>query len=205
METQSFDVKHVNLEGRYVRLEPLSMNHLVPLCEIGLDPELWRVALSVIKSQEDMKTYIETALQWQAEGMALPFATIEMSSGTVVGSTRFANIDKTHLRAEIGWTWIARPWQRTPINTEVKYLMLTHAFETLGCIRVELKTDSLNEKSRKAMLRIGAKEEGTLRNHMITQGGRIRHSVYFSITNDEWPVVKRSLEEKLSRPFEQRI
>ncbi|MEX1276209.1 MAG: GNAT family protein, partial [Bacteroidota bacterium] len=127
------------------------------------------------------------------------------SSGTVVGSTRFANIERTHRRLEIGWTWVARAWQRTPINTEAKYLMLTHAFETLGCIRVELKTDSLNEKSRKAMLRIGAKEEGTLRNHMITQEGRIRHSVYYSITNDEWPGVKRLLEEKLTRPYERLV
>lgn len=194
-------VTPVTLEGRHVRLEPLSMNHLAPLCEIGFDPELWRVGLSVIGSQNDMKSYIATALRWQAEGTALPFVTIERPSGTVVGSTRFANIDRTHRRVEIGWTWIARPWQRTPVNTEAKYLMLTHAFETLGCIRVELKTDSLNEKSRNAMLRIGAKEEGTLRNHMITHGGRIRHTVYFSVTNDEWPGVKRSLEEKLARPF----
>ncbi len=194
-------VTPVTLEGRHVRLEPLSMNHLGLLCEIGFDPELWRVGLSVIGSQNDMKSYIATALQWQAEGTALPFVTIERPSGTVVGSTRFANIDRTHRRVEIGWTWIARPWQRTPLNTEAKYLMLTHAFETLGCIRVELKTDSLNEKSRNAMLRIGAKEEGTLRNHMITQGGRIRHTVYFSVTNDEWPGIKRPLEEKLARPF----
>ena len=194
-------VTPVTLEGRHVRLEPLSMNHLGLLCEIGFDPELWRVGLSVIGSQNDMKSYIATALQWQAEGTALPFVTIERPSGTVVGSTRFANIDRTHRRVEIGWTWIARPWQRTPLNTEAKYLMLTHAFETLGCIRVELKTDSLNEKSRNAMLRIGAKEEGTLRNHMITQGGRIRHTVYFSVTNDEWPCIKRPLEEKLARPF----
>ena len=194
-------VTPVILEGRFVRLEPLSMNHLAPLCEVGLDPELWRVGLSVIRSKDDMTSYIATALQWQAEGTALPFVTIERSSGTVVGSTRFANIDRRHRRVEIGWTWIAGPWQRTPLNTEAKYLMLTHAFETLGCIRVELKTDSLNEKSRNAMLRIGAKEEGILRNHMITQGGRIRHTVCFSITNDEWPGVKRSLEEKLARPF----
>ena len=194
-------VTPVTLEGRHVRLEPLSMNHLAPLCEIGFEPGLWRMGVSVIGSQNDMKSYIATALQWQAEGTALPFVTIERPSGTVVGSTRFANIDRTHRRVEIGWTWIARPWQRTPLNTEAKYLMLTHAFETLGCIRVELKTDSLNEKSRNAMLRIGAKEEGTLRNHMITQGGRIRHTVYFSVTNDEWPGIKRSLEEKLARPF----
>lgn len=205
MENQSLIITPVTLEGRYTRLEPLSMDHLAPLCEVGFDPELWRVALSVIKEEEDMRAYIATALQWQMEGTALPFVTIERSSGTVVGSTRFANIERLHRRLEIGWTWVARAWQRTPINTEAKYLMLTHAFETLGCIRVELKTDSLNEKSRKAMLRIGAKEEGTLRNHMVTQGGRIRHSVYYSITNDEWPGVKQLLEEKLTRPFERLV
>lgn len=191
----------MTLEGRHVRLEPLTLNHLDPLCEVGLDPQLWRWGLSVLSSRDEMQSYIATALQWQAEGTALPFATVDRSSGTVVGSTRFANIDRAHRRVEIGWTWIARQWQRTPVNTEAKYLMLTHAFETLGCIRVELKTDSLNENSRNAMLRIGAKEEGTLRNHMITQGGRIRHTVYFSITNDEWPIVKQSLEQKLARPF----
>lgn len=195
------NLRPLTLEGNFVRLEPLTLNHLASLCEVGLDPELWRIAVSFINTQEDMKTYIETALRWQAEGTALPFATVERSSNKVVGSTRFGNIDKANRRVEIGWTWIARPWQRTVINTEAKYLMLKHAFETLGCIRVELKTDVLNAKSRAAMLRIGAKEEGVFRNHIITQSGRIRDSVYFSIIDKEWPQVKALLEEKLARPF----
>jgi RimJ/RimL family protein N-acetyltransferase len=127
----------------------------------------------------------------------LPFALIEKSSGRAIGSTRYGNIDRTHYRVEIGWTWVAPAWQRSAVNTEAKYLLLQHAFETLGCIRVELKTDSLNEKSRVAILRIGAREEGTFRNHMITSSGRIRHSVYFSILDSEWPAVKSRLRTML--------
>jgi RimJ/RimL family protein N-acetyltransferase len=141
---------------------------------------------------------MEAALKDQANGIALPFVTIDRASNTVVGSTRFGNIDRANRRVEIGWTWINPQWQRTYINTEAKYLMLRHAFETWQCIRVELKTDSLNEKSRNAMLRIGAKEEGTLRNHMVTYSGRLRHSVYFSIIDSEWPQVKANLEAKMA-------
>src|SRR5438874_11597409 len=112
-----------------------------------------------VRTPEEMRAYIETALSEQAAGTALPFATIERASGRAIGSTRYGNIDRSNRRVEIGWTWIARPWQRTAVNTEAKYLMLRHAFETLGCIRVELKTDSLNERSRKAILRLGAQEE----------------------------------------------
>lgn len=195
------NIHPITLEGNYVRLEPLTLDHLAPLCDGGLDPELWRITVSLVETREDMKRYIETALKAQAEGTALPFTTVEKLSNKVVGSTRFGNIDKTNRRVEIGWTWIARSRQRTPLNTEAKYLMLKHAFETLGCIRVELKTDALNEKSRAAMLRIGAKEEGIFRNHMITQNGRIRDSVYYSIIAQEWPSVKTLLEEKLARLF----
>ncbi len=151
-----------------------------------------------------MRKYIETSLELQSRGVALPFATIERATGKVVGSTRFANIERDHRRLEIGWTWIARPWQRTPINTEAKYLMLRHAFETLSCIRVEFKTDSLNNQSQVALERIGAKQEGVFRNHMITSSGRIRHSVYSSITDSEWPLVKASLVEKLSRSYDRK-
>jgi RimJ/RimL family protein N-acetyltransferase len=134
----------------------------------------------------------------------LPFVTIEQSSGKAIGSTRFANIDGGHRRVEIGWTWVMRPWQRTPVNTEAKYLMLKHAFEALECFRVEFETDSLNEQSRLALHRIGAKEGGILRNHMMTYTGRVRHSVYYSIIDSEWPQVKASLEEKLSRAFDRK-
>lgn len=191
------NIQPVILEGAYVRLEPLTFNHHPQLCEIGFDDELWKFTTVVIKTPEGMRTYIETALKSHAEGSGLPFAIIEKASGKVIGSTRYGNIDKANRRLEIGWTWIARAWQRTAVNTEMKYLLLTHAFETLGCIRVEFKTDSLNQQSRNALLRIGAKEEGVLRNHMITSSGRIRHSVYFSIIDSEWGDVKNNLEKKL--------
>jgi RimJ/RimL family protein N-acetyltransferase len=144
-----------------------------------------------------MRKYIETAMLWREQGTAIPFATVEQATGRIAGSTRFANVDYPNRRGEIGWTWIAPPWQRTAVNTEAKYLMLRHAFETLGFLRVELKTDSLNQRSRDAILRLGAKEEGTFRNHMVCADGRIRHSVYFSIIDSEWPNVKRELERKL--------
>ena len=196
-------VTPVTLEGQYVRLEPLQKAHLQGLGEIGLDPELWRWIPTPVRTTEEMAAYIETALEEQARGVSLPFALVEKSSGGEIGSTRFANIDCTNRRVEIGWTWVARKWQRTAINTEAKYLLLRHAFETLGCIRVELKTDSLNERSRAAILRIGAREEGIFRNHMITASGRIRHTVYFSIVDSEWPGVKARLESMLAwRPPE---
>src|SRR6266850_7994292 len=187
-------VEPVILEGRYVRLEPLSLSHLTGLVEVGLDPDLWRWTTTSLASAEDVRRYVETALQEQHEGRSAPFVTIELRSGRVIGSTRYGNIDLKDRHVEIGWTWIARPWQRTAINTEAKYLMLRHAFEVLNCIRVELKTDVLNERSRAAILRIGAKQEGILRNHMIMASGRIRDTVYFSIIDSEWPGVKRMLE-----------
>jgi RimJ/RimL family protein N-acetyltransferase len=193
------DITPVTLAGRHVRLEPLSLDHLDGLCEIGFDEGVWRWTLATVQTPEDMREYVVAALKSQDEGTALPFATVEQRSNRVIGSTRFANIDKEHRRLEIGWTWIVPAWQRTIINTEAKYLMLSHAFETLECNRVEFKTDSLNEKSRNALRRIGAQEEGTFRNHMITQGGRLRHTVYFSIINSEWPTVKANLESKLAR------
>lgn len=194
---QPMMVSPVTLEGRHVRLEPLSMAHHAGFCEVGLDEELWRITTSLVRTPEDLRRYIETALAWQRNGVALPFATIHRESGKVVGSTRFANIDLANRRLEIGWTWIARPWQRTAVNTEAKYLMLGHAFERLGAMRVEFKTDVLNERSRAALLRIGARQEGIFRNHMILESGRVRDSVYFSIIDREWPEVKAGLEGKL--------
>jgi RimJ/RimL family protein N-acetyltransferase len=146
-----------------------------------------------------MRAYIAEALELQAAGTALPFVVIEKSTGAIVGSTRFGNIAVPHRRLEIGWTWITPRWQRTYVNTETKYLLLKHAFETLGCIRVEFKTDSLNRQSQNALAGIGATEEGTMRNHMIVGGGRKRHSVYFSIIDAEWPDVKKRLEGRLQR------
>ncbi|HEV2386749.1 MAG TPA: GNAT family protein [Candidatus Acidoferrales bacterium] len=192
-------VEPVTLEGRYVRLEPLTRGHHAALVAAGLDPELWRWIPQPVLTREEMAGYIGNALAEQARGTALPFATIERASGQAVGCTRYGNIDRSHRRVEIGWTWIAKPWQRTAVNTEAKYLQLRHAFETLGCIRVELKTDSLNERSRAAIARLGAREEGTFRNHMITASGRVRHTVYFSIIDAEWPEVKARLEAMLAR------
>jgi RimJ/RimL family protein N-acetyltransferase len=192
------NVQAVTLSGRHVRLEPLTLDHHGVLCQVGLDPDLWRWIPTRVRTREDMLSFIQVALRWQADGTALPFATIEQSSGQAVGSTRYMNIDRPNRRVEIGATWIGRPWQRTAVNTEAKYLMLRHAFETLGCIRVELKTDELNQRSRNAILRIGAKQEGIFRQHVVCDDGRLRNSVYFSILDSEWPQVKTSLEAKLS-------
>jgi N-acetyltransferase len=192
-------VEPVVLEGDQLRLEPLSQSHHGGLCEIGLVEELWRWIPKQILTPEDMREYIDLALTERANGVSMPFAQIERASGRVIGSTRYMNIDKTHRRLEIGATWIAPAWQRTATNTESKFLLLRHAFEDLGCMRVELKTDSLNERSRAAILRIGAKQEGIFRNHMITSTGRVRHTVYFSVIDSEWQAVKAGLERRLGR------
>ena len=192
-------VEPLTLEGRHVRLEPLRLEHEARLCEVGLDEDLWRWTTTQIHTPLEMRAYIETALEEEAAGVSLPFATVEKGSGAVAGSTRYGNIDTLNRHVEIGWTWVGCNWQRTFVNTEAKYLMLRHAFETWGCVRVEFKTDSLNARSRNALARIGAKEEGTFRNHMIVHDGRLRHSVYYSIIDSEWPTVKLALEEKLAR------
>jgi len=191
-------VSPVVLEGPHVRLEPLAKAHLAGLVAVGLVEELWRWIPTPVRTREEMAAYIETALDEQAQGVASPFAIVEKCTSRAIGSTRYGSIDRAHHRVEIGWTWVARDWQRTAMNTEAKYLLLKHAFETLGCMRVELKTDSLNERSRAAILRLGAREEGIFRNHMITASGRIRHTVYFSIIDSEWPAVKARLEAKLN-------
>jgi RimJ/RimL family protein N-acetyltransferase len=188
------------LEGTVVRLEPLALAHADALTRVALDPDLWRITTTTrMDSPADVRAYIETALAAQRAGTALPFATVLRRTGDVVGSTRFANYDAAHKRVEIGWTWVAKPWQRTAVNTEAKYLMLRHAFEALGLHRVELKTDALNIVSQRAMERIGATREGVLRSHMIVQDGRVRDTVYYSIIANEWPRVKAALEEKLTR------
>lgn len=194
------DPHPVVLEGRTVRLEPLSLDHLDALCDVGLAEALWRWTMRQVRSREDMRDYVQSAVTLAAAGQALPFAIVERSSERVVGSTRYGNIDRPNQRLEIGWTWVAPAWQRSAVNTETKYLLLAHAFDTLGALRVEFKTDSLNEQSRAALTRLGAVEEGTFRNHMVTASGRIRHSVWFSITREEWPAVKARLEERLTAP-----
>jgi RimJ/RimL family protein N-acetyltransferase len=150
-----------------------------------------------IKTEADLQNYVETALDEQRRGVSLPFATVLKETGHTIGSTRFGNIDLANKRVEIGWTWIGLEFQRTFVNTEAKFLMLRYAFETWNCNRVELKTDALNERSRRAILRIGAKEEGILRKHAVTDSGRLRDTVYFSILDDEWQAVKQNLQNKL--------
>src|SRR5262249_9293226 len=198
MMPEPMRVGPITLEGNVVRLEPLERRHVAGLCEVGLDPQIWQWYAVPIRNAEEMAAAVETALDERARGASLPFAIVERASGRVVGSTRYMNIDAMNHRVEIGWTWLAPAWQRSTINTEAKYLLLRHAFEKLGCIRVEFKTDSLNERSRAAILRIGAQEEGTFRNHMITASGRLRHSVYYSIVQAEWPQVRARLEEMLA-------
>ncbi|CAN5483281.1 GNAT family protein [soil metagenome] len=189
----------VTLKGDNVQLEPLQIGHCESLCEFCLDEELWRWTVNLVKTRDDMLRYVETALEEQHNGMSLPFVTIERKSNKIVGSTRFGNIDTGNRKAEIGWTWIDSQWQQTFVNTEAKLLMLTHAFEVWRCIRVEFKTDALNVRSRNAILRVGAKEEGFLRNHMITDSGRFRNSVTFSIIDEEWESVKANLRSKLKK------
>ena len=199
MQKPLMQLQPVVLEGAYVRLEPLSHAHLEGLCEAGLDAELWHWTPHAVRSRADMQRYLEQALEGRQRGEMLPFAILASSTGSVAGSTRYGAIDRQNRRVEIGWTWVARAWQRTPVNTEAKYLLLRYAFEQLGCLRVEFKTDARNERSRSALLRIGAQEEGTLRRHMLTESGRVRDTVYFSILDTEWLCVKAELERKLEQ------
>jgi RimJ/RimL family protein N-acetyltransferase len=189
----------ITLRGEFVSLEPLESGHLDELCEVGLEPELWRWTVDNIQDRDDLRRYLETAMDERNRGVSLPFITREAGSDKIVGSTRFGNIDSRNRSAEIGWTWINPLWQRTAINTEAKLLMLTHAFEVWKCIRVQLKTDALNEKSRNAVVRIGGKEEGTLRRHVITETGRFRDTVFFSIIDEEWKCVKENLTNMLKK------
>ena len=192
-------VEPVTQTGQYVRLEPLTMEHHAGLCEVALDADLWRWIPSPVTTPDEMRKYIE---RLRSDSGSLPFATIYQPENRVVGSSRYLNIDKANHRLEIGSTFVGKQRQRTMVNTEAKYLMLRHAFETLGCLRVEFKTDVLNERSRNAILRLGAQQEGIFRNHVICANGRVRDSVYFSITDQEWiSSVKPNLEAKLARPF----
>jgi RimJ/RimL family protein N-acetyltransferase len=189
----------VTLTGQHVLLRPMHAADIPELCEVGLEQSLWELSLSVLKTPEDMAHYVHTALQAQEAGTALPFVYVDPKTGGIIGSTRFGNIEVANKGLEIGWTWLIPAYQRTGVNTEAKYLLLRHAFEKLGCMRVALKTDVLNERSRNAMKRIGAKEEGILRNHMVTSTGRVRDSVMLSIIDQEWPDVKARLEQMMAR------
>jgi N-acetyltransferase len=190
-------VEPVTLRGSVVVLEPMRADHAEALAGIGLDPELWRWIPTPVTTADDMLAYVAKALEEQRSGISLPFVIV--AQGQIAGSTRYGNIDLANRRLEIGWTWVAPGYQRTSVNTEAKLLLLTHAFERLGVNRVELKTDALNQKSRTAIERLGAVEEGTFRKHIVTASGRVRDTVYYSIIDTEWPTVKRRLETWLHR------
>jgi RimJ/RimL family protein N-acetyltransferase len=190
----------VTVEGSAVLLQPLRREHADLFWNAAKDAveDIFRWIPYSMRTYDDFQRLIDKAFAEQERGESIVFATVERGSERVIGGTRFMNIDRANRRVEIGSTWILPAWQRTSVNTEVKYLMLRQAFEVWKCIRVELKTDVLNQRSRNAILRLGAKEEGILRKHLITWTGRVRDTVYFSILDTEWPQVKAGLEAKLA-------
>ncbi len=191
-------VEPVLLSGRFVRLESLSSEHAPGLAAVGLNPEIWRLMVyGRMETPADMERWVLDLLERQARGTDLPFAVVSQATGRPVGATRYLNIDTDNRWLEIGGTWYAPAAQRTAVNTESKYLLLRHAFETLGVVRVQFKTDLRNERSQRAIERLGAVKEGVLRNHMVLPDGYVRHSVYYSILPEEWPAVKANLEQKL--------
>ncbi len=194
------EVKPVVLQGKYVRLEPMTEEHVPGLAEVGAGQTFWDFMLyGNINTADDMHNWVLDILSRAEKGTDLPFVVIHLASGHVAGATRYLNIVPRDRGLEIGGTWYGPEFQRTPVNTECKYLLLQHAFETLGCIRVQLKTDLRNERSQKAIERLGAVREGVLRNHMILPDGRYRDSVFYSILDTEWPEVKKRLEEMMNR------
>jgi N-acetyltransferase len=193
------NIQPVTLQGRFVRLEPLSLDHVPDLTQAAGDENIWRYMLyGTIRTEKQMLAWVQDLLDRQAHGSDLPFAVIHLATGKAVGATRYLEVRPVDRGVEIGGTWYGVDYQRTAVNTESKYLLLTHAFERLGCIRVQFKTDLRNERSQRAIERLGAVREGVLRNHMITPEGYFRHSVYYSILDTEWSVVKARLEEMLT-------
>ena len=199
MSAGAIVIEPVTLRGSRVVLEPMSLAHVPALLRVGLDPELWRWIPTGVANEEEMRAYVEKALDEQRGGVSLPFVIVANPGSQVVGSTRYGNIDLSNRRLEIGWTWVTASHQRTAVNTEAKLLLLTHAFERLGVHRVELKTDALNRRSRAAIARLGAVEEGIFRKHIVTASGRVRDTVYYSIIDTEWPTVKGRLQSWLRR------
>jgi RimJ/RimL family protein N-acetyltransferase len=193
------EVLPVTLSGRFVRLEPLAETHVPDLARVAGDESIWRYMLyGTIQSEDQMLAWVRDLLERQARGTDLPFAVIHTGSGKAIGATRYLDIRPADRGIEIGGTWYGADYQRTAVNTECKYLLLTHAFEQLGCLRVQFKTDLRNVRSQQAIERIGATREGVLRAHMVTPEGHIRDSVYYSIIAPEWPQVKALLEGKLA-------
>lgn len=188
------------LEGERIRLRPLLASDASALVDAACDGQLWNLRFSVIPSAATIDGYIRKALDGQAAGTVMPFVTEIKETGLVVGATRFWKIDRINRKLEIGSTWIRGSWQKTFVNTEAKYLMLRYAFDTLACVRIQLTTDELNEASRRAILRLGAQQEGIVRHERIMPHGRKRNSVRFSIIDDEWPSVRERLERRLGMP-----
>ncbi len=198
-ERSPLDLRPVTLEGQHVRLDPVSLDHVDGLLAAGREESIWRWMPRRPVTRDDFQSMVEHAMAEGLHGRGLTWATVALPSGEIVGSTSFLNVSPRDNRLEIGSTWITPAMQRTAINTEAKYLQLRHCFEDLGCLRVELKTDSRNLNSQRAIERIGAVREGVLRKHMRTQGGVQRDSVYFSVIAEEWPDVKRRLETMLGQ------
>ena len=195
------NVVPVTLAGRIVRLEPLSMSHLGGLCAVGLDESIWKLMpYTPVTSRERMVAQIEDLLGRQARGTDLPFTVILQATGAPVGMTRYLDIQPANQALEVGGTWYGVAYQRTGVNTESKFLILRHAFETLEAMRVQIKTDLRNIRSQRAIERIGAVREGVLREHMLLPDGTRRSSVYFSILVAEWPAVKQRLIDLMDRP-----
>jgi len=194
------EVKPVILQGKYVRLEPMTEAHAPALAELGVGQPFWDfMVYGRMETVDDMREWVQDILARAEKGTDVPFVAIHSDSGHVAGASRYMNIIPKDRGLEIGGTWYGPEYQRTVVNTECKYLLLQHAFEKLGCIRVQLKTDLRNERSQKAIERLGAVKEGVLRNHMILPDGYYRHSVYYSILDTEWLAVKKRLEEMLNQ------
>jgi N-acetyltransferase len=193
-------IEPVTLRGEHVSVEPLAREHVAALRDAANDGELWRLWYTSVPSPEGVEAYVETALSWRDGRDAMPFVVRENASGHVVGCTRFCNVEPAHRRLELGYTWYAKRVQRSPVNTECKLLLLGHAFEALQCIAVELRTNWFNFASRAAIARLGARQDGVLRNHQITPDGLYRDTVVFSILDSEWLPVKRNLRYMLDRP-----
>ena len=192
-------VQPIQLEGHGVRLEPLTPAHAAALRTAASDGRLWELWYTAVPEPEQVAAYIEAALAGQREGRMLPWAVRELGSGTIVGSTRYHDIVAEIDRVEIGYTWYARSWQRTHVNTTCKLLLLQHAFEALGCQVVGLRTDNFNFASQRAIEALGAKKDGVLRHHHARRDGTVRDSVMYSVLRAEWRDVKRNLELRLAR------
>jgi RimJ/RimL family protein N-acetyltransferase len=191
-------IEPVTLSTDRLILRPLSLSDVPALGEAASDGALWEKKTTTVPRPEGLEAYVQKALELQAAGLALPFATVVNDGDRIVGSTRYMNIDAANRRVEIGTTWIAKSWQRTFVNTHAKFLMLRHAFEVLGCNAVEIRTHSRNDQSRAAIERLGAKLDGILRQHMIMPDGHIRDTAVYSIVRDEWPAMKDSLARRLN-------